>query len=137
MRGPTLKPTILIVDDHQTFRASLRHWLTGEFPQCSIGEAASVEEAVASVRTISPTIVIMDIGLPGINGIEATQGIKAILPAVKVVILTIHEDQIYQDRAMAAGVSAYIPKRKMRTDLLPTIAMLLAAQNSAKKEAVL
>ena len=137
MRGPTLTPTILIVDDHQTFRASLRHWLTGEFPQCSIGEAASGEEALAFVRTTPATIVIMDIGLPGINGIEATQGIKAILPAVKVVILTIHEDQIYHDKAMAAGVSAYIPKRKMRTDLLPTITALLSAQNYAAKEAVL
>ena len=137
MRGPTLKPTILIVDDHHTFRASLRHWLAGEFPQCSICEAASGEEAVASVRTTPATIVVMDLHLPGINGIEATQGIKAILPAVKVVILTIHEDQIYQDKAMAAGVSAYIPKRKMRTDLLPTITALLSAQNSAEKEAVL
>jgi CheY-like chemotaxis protein len=128
-RGPTVKPTILIVDDHDAFRSSLRGWLNVEFPQYAILEAPSGEDVVALARDTPPMLVVMDLHLPKMNGIEATHAIKAFMPDVKVVILSIYEDQVYHTDATAAGVNAYIPKRKIRTDLLPTIAMLLKACN--------
>jgi DNA-binding NarL/FixJ family response regulator len=118
--------TILIVEDHDAVRRSLRDWLQVEFPQCRVIEAASGEEAMALIRTESPRLVVMDITLPGMNGIEATRQIKASLPSVQIVMLTIHEDDTYRTDATAAGASAYVPKRVMQTELVLTLAALLA-----------
>ncbi len=118
--------TILIVEDHDAVRRSLRAWLETEFSQCRVIEVASGEDAVALLRVESPRLVVLDISLPGISGIEATRQIKAILPSAQVVILTIHEGDTYRAEATAAGASAYVPKRVMRTELIPTLAALLA-----------
>ena len=121
--------TILIVEDHDAVRRSLRDWLEAVFPQYRIIEAASGEEAVVIAQARSPRAVIMDIVLPKMNGIEATRRIKAAVPAVQVVILTIHEDKAYRSDAAAAGASAYVPKRVMQTKLLPTLSALLSTQD--------
>ena len=92
-------------------------------------EAVSGEEAITVAQTMSPCLVIMDIGLPGISGIEAAQGIKAALPATRVVLLTIYDDEAHRADAAAAGVSAYVPKRKVQTELLPVLTRLLAEDN--------
>jgi len=118
--------TILIVEDHDAVRRSLRDWLEVEFPQCRVIEAASGEEAIALIRIESPRLVVMDISLPGMSGIEATRRIKAALPSTQVVMLTIHEDDAHRADAAAAGASAYVPKRVMQTELIPTLAALLA-----------
>lgn len=118
--------TILVVDDHDGVRTALRHWLEAVFPQSRIVEASSGEQAIALATTCSLQLVVMDIGLPCMSGIEATRRIKASAPGAPVVILTMHEDQAYRADAMEAGVSAYISKRKMRTELLPTLFELLA-----------
>jgi DNA-binding NarL/FixJ family response regulator len=117
---------ILIVEDHTGVRKSLRDWLQLTFPLCQLLEAASGEEAVAMVQTISPALVIMDIGLPGMTGIEATESIKKIVPDTQVVMLTIFDDEDYRAHAAAAGASAYVAKRKVKTDLLPAIKKLMA-----------
>ena len=117
--------TILIVEDHDAVRKSLRDWLQVEFPQCRIIEAASGEEAIALIQTESPRLVVMDISLPGMSGIEATRQIKAALPSAQVVMLTIHEDDAHRADATTAGASAYVPKRVMQTELIPTLAALL------------
>jgi DNA-binding NarL/FixJ family response regulator len=77
----------------------------------------------------------MDIGLTQMNGIEATRHIKAIAPQTQVVMLTIHEDDAYRADASAAGASAYVPKRKMQTELLPALRALLQtrAQDEPKE----
>jgi DNA-binding NarL/FixJ family response regulator len=118
--------TILIVEDHDAVRKSLRDWLEVEFPQCRVIEAASGEEAIALIRVESPRLVVMDISLPGMSGIEATRQIKAALPSAQIVMLTIHEGDAYRADATAAGASAYVPKRVMQSELLPTLAALLA-----------
>jgi DNA-binding NarL/FixJ family response regulator len=117
--------TVLIVEDHDAVRRSLREWLETVFSQCCFIEAASGEEAVALAETSGPHLVVMDIGLPRMNGIEATRRIKAVVPTAQVVVLTIHEDEAYQTDATAAGATAYVPKRKMQTELLPALAALL------------
>jgi DNA-binding NarL/FixJ family response regulator len=73
----------------------------------------------------------MDIGLPGMNGIEAAQGIKGAAPATQVVMLTMSDDEAHRADAAAAGVSAYVPKRLVQTELLPVLTGLLA---EAKRE---
>jgi DNA-binding NarL/FixJ family response regulator len=118
--------TILIVEDHDTVRRSLRDWLEVEFPQCRVIEAASGEEAIALIRIESPRLVVMDITLPGMSGIEAARQIKATSPSAQIVMLTVHEDDTYRADAIAAGASAYVPKRAMQTELIPTLTALLA-----------
>jgi DNA-binding NarL/FixJ family response regulator len=118
---------ILIVDDHAAVRKALRDWIETVFPHFDVLQAASGEEAIAVVQERPPQVVVMDVGLPKMSGIEATRQIKAIAPATQVVILTIHEDEAYRADAASAGVAAYIPKRTMQTELVPTLKSLLAA----------
>jgi len=126
--------TILIVEDHDAVRRSLREWLEVVFPQHRFVEAASGEEAVALAQATLPRLVVMDIGLPQMNGVEATRRIKAKVPAARVVMLTIYESEAYRADAIAAGASAYVPKRKLQTELLPTLAALLSTQDEAEDE---
>lgn len=123
--------TILIVEDHEAVRKALRDWLGMEFPSCRVIEATSGEEAIALVRVESPHLIVMDIRLPGMNGIEATRQIKAAFPCTQIVMLTIHTNDLYRTDAGMAGASAYITKQGMYSELVPTLAALLA--NSATK----
>lgn len=122
-----MNPTVLIVEDHEAVRASLRDWLSVVFQHWGLLEAKSGEEAVDLARRHNPDIILMDISLPGMNGIETTRRIKAAVPQAQVVMLTIHEAPEYQADAMAAGASAYIVKRHMHRDLIPVLQRLLSS----------
>jgi DNA-binding NarL/FixJ family response regulator len=117
--------TILVVEDHEAVRSGLIDWLGVALPGCRVIEATSGEEAVVLAVAESPQVVLMDIGLPGMNGIEATRQIKATQPSVHVAILTIHDDDFYRADATAAGASAYVPKRMMGSQLIPVLTALL------------
>jgi DNA-binding NarL/FixJ family response regulator len=125
--------TILIVEDHDAVRRSLRDWLEVEFRQCRVIEAASGEEAIALIRIESPRLVVMDITLPGMSGIEATRQIKATLPSAQIVMLTVYEGDTYRADAASVGASAYVPKRVMQSRLVPTLAALLANDHDEKE----
>jgi two-component system invasion response regulator UvrY len=118
--------TILIVDDHDSVRQALSRWLEAVFHNCLILTAATGEEALDIARDTPPQVIVMDFGLPGMNGAEATRRIKEIAPAVQVVILTIHDSAAYRTDADEAGVSAYVLKDDMQTQLVPTLKALLA-----------
>ena len=121
---------IMIVEDHDAVRKSLKEWLECALPDYTILDVGSGEEALQAARAEGMCLIVMDIGLPGINGLQATRQIKAFLPDVPIVILSIHEDEAYRADAIASGVSAYVPKRLMRTRLLPTLRGLLPAQKA-------
>ena len=123
--------TFLIVEDHKSLRKSLRHLFSAFFPNSFILEAKDGEEALSFAFWHRPDIVLMDIAMPGINGIESTQRIKKELPMTQVVILTIHENPEYRADALAAGASTFIPKRKMGTDLFPSLSDLLVRQTDS------
>jgi DNA-binding NarL/FixJ family response regulator len=131
-----MSETILIVEDHDAVRVSLRDWLRAVFPRCHVLEAATGEEAVAAIDRQHPPLVVMDIGLPGMNGIETTRRIKAAAPEAQIVILTIHDGEAYRADATAAGASAFVPKSRMQTELVPALMALLGqkSQNSAERE---
>ncbi len=121
-----MKATVLIVEDHDNFRFILRDWLTMSLPDLRLVEAKSGEEAFSLITTRLPDIVLMDIGLPAMNGIEVTRRIKTICPQVRVVVLTSHEGPEYEADAAIAGANAYITKRKMVSELIPVIRKLLS-----------
>jgi NarL family two-component system response regulator LiaR len=118
------RPIILIVEDHRRLRAELRDWLTLTFPGCSALEVGSGEEAVQFAESHSPDIVLMDLVLPGISGIEATSRIKATAPQSQVVILTFREETDCQP-ALRAGAVSFVHKSEMARELPRLLAPLL------------
>jgi DNA-binding NarL/FixJ family response regulator len=117
--------TILIVDSHPQVRASLKDWISIAFPACLIQEADSGETALSLVRISIPDVVLVGFRLRGMNGIETTRQIKAIVPQVKIAIFAVEDGEWYQNQAAAAGADAYILKQKIREDFLPAMGALL------------
>jgi len=108
---------VLIADDHQMMREGLRALLEEKLGYECVAEAADGYEAVAKTKTIRPDIVIMDIGMPNLNGIEATRQIKAEHSDIEVAILSMHAARKYVVQALHAGASAYILKDSAVEDL--------------------
>ena len=112
---------LLLVDDHEVVRSGLRMLLENEADLNIVGEASTGQEAMQLVETLKPDVVIMDITLPDISGIDATRRIKEAHPEVAVVALTIHEDQQYFFEMLQVGASGYVPKRAAPDDLITAI----------------
>ena len=101
---------VLLADDHQMLRDTLRSMLESDGHLEVVGEAADGRAAVKMARTLAPDIVVMDITMPDLNGVEATHQIKAENPAVKVIALSRHSDRRYVLRMLEAGASGYVLK---------------------------
>lgn len=121
-----MQATILLVEDHEMLRRMLREWLGAELPGCRFVEAISGVQAVEIARGAAPDLVLMDIVLPGINGLEATRRIKAVAPDLPVVVLTGYQDAIVAARAEAAGACALVAKRDLCSVLAPVLKAQLA-----------
>lgn len=115
------KIRVLIVDDHAVLRAGLRTLLNLQSDFEVVGEAAEGPEALEKVQRLQPDVVLMDITLPGMEGLEATKRLKKTHPNVKVLILTMHEDRRYLYSALKAGASGYVVKRAADTELIDAI----------------
>ena len=124
------KTRILLADDHQIIRNGLESLLlaegAGEYEV--IGEATDGREAVRLARDLRPDIVIIDIGMPELNGIEATQQIKAADKAVRVIGLSMHSDVTYVGRMLKAGASGYLLKESAFEELSAAIAEVQAGR---------
>lgn len=113
--------SILIADDHGVLRAGLRALLSG-VPQLQvIAEASSGEETLELCAHMRPAIVLLDISMPGLDGIEVTRRLAASLPATRVLIMTMHEDSGLLRAALQAGAAGYIVKRAVEYELLTAI----------------
>ena len=126
--------TILIVEDHDELRETLLEWLKSVFTDCTFLVAGSGEKAVELAEAHHPAIVLMDIQLPGINGIEAIRRIKEISPQTQALILSVMDASTYREDAMAAGAGAYINKNHMHAELIPALTKLLPSQTAAGEE---
>ena len=123
----TGRSKILIVEDHNGIRSSLRQWIGAVFQDHEIRDVSTGEDAVELCKEIKPDVVVMDLKLPGINGILATKQIKKILPDTKVIMLTIYDTPAFQSSALEAGASAFLSKNDMYKELIPTIQRLMAS----------
>ncbi len=112
---------LLLVDDHEVVRSGLRMLLESEQDVQIVGEAGTGREALELVGQLKPDVVLMDISLPDLSGIEAAARIRELRPAAAVVALTIHEDKEYFFKMLEAGASGYIPKRAAPEELLTAI----------------
>ena len=112
---------LLLVDDHAVIRSGLRMLLETEADMVIVGEAGTGQAALQQVEELQPDLVLMDIDLPDLSGIEVTQRIKQQWPQVAVVALTIHEDQEYFFKMLQAGISGYVPKRAAPEELITAV----------------
>ncbi len=112
---------ILLADDHAVLRAGLRALLSAQGDLEVVGEASDGAEAIRLTQALHPDVVVMDIGMPGVSGIDATARIKHDLPAAKVLILSMHDDRGYLRQVLRAGASGYVLKKAADTELLAAI----------------
>ncbi|MFM8321533.1 MAG: response regulator, partial [Chloroflexota bacterium] len=118
----------MVVDDHEPVRTMLCSWLQAEFEAIQFLDAASGEEALALIDQERPQVVILDVGLPGINGIEAARQIRLHYPDTFIIIHTIHDDEAYQADARLAGADRFISKRRTQSELPPVLRQLQLKQ---------
>jgi two-component system, NarL family, response regulator NreC len=119
---------LLLVDDHVVIRLGLHMLLQSEPDMEIVGEAGTAHEALALLPDVQPNVILMDIGLPDLTGIEATNRIKQYNPEIAVVALTIHEDEEYFFKMLEAGASGYVPKRAAPEELITAIRAAAAGQ---------
>src|SRR4030065_1958457 len=115
------KTRVLIADDHALMREGIIAFLKFYDDIEIVGEASNGLEAIEKAEKLKPGVIIMDISMPELGGIEATLEIKKRMPAVKILILTQYSDKEYVSRLLKAGVSGYILKQAVGTDLISAI----------------
>jgi two-component system response regulator NreC len=115
------KIKLVLADDHAVVRSGLRMLLQAQPDMEIVGEAESGAQALAQVRSLQPDVILMDIQMPGMNGIEATRQIKAVYADTAVLVLTMHEDDQYFFEMLQAGASGYLPKRAAPDELVRAI----------------
>jgi DNA-binding NarL/FixJ family response regulator len=119
---------ILLADDHNILRRGLRLLLERQPGFEVVGEAADGRQAVETAETTKPDVVLLDIAMPNLNGIEAAEQIRNALPQAAIVILSMHSDESYVLRALKAGARGYVLKDSAENDLIDTIKAVSTGQ---------
>ncbi|GMR09276.1 MAG: response regulator transcription factor [Anaerolineae bacterium] len=112
---------LLLVDDHEVVRSGLRMLLESQEDIQIVGEAGNAAEAFEALEQLGPDVILLDISLPDISGIQVMERIREIQPELAVVALTIHEDKEYFFRMLEAGAIGYVPKRAAPEELLTAV----------------
>ncbi|HKD71715.1 MAG TPA: response regulator transcription factor [Candidatus Acidoferrum sp.] len=115
------KIRVLLADDHQLMRSGIRLMLEREADLSVVGEASDGREAVALAKSLRPDVVVMDIGMANLNGIEAAQQMTGDRPEIAVVMLSMHSDESYVLRALKAGARGYLLKDSAEADLIKAV----------------
>ena len=126
--SPVKKTTVLLVDDNAAVRRGLRTLLKSEGLTEVVGQARNGREAVKMARTMRPDVILMDIAMPVLNGLEATRQILVANPAAKVLILSVHNEDEYIERMIAVGAAGFLEKLAA-AELLPTAIREVAKGN--------
>ena len=115
------KIRVLVADDHALMREGIRALLRASDDIEVVGEAADGREAIAEARRLLPDLVLMDVAMPGLGGLEATMAIRKELPSVRVLVLTQYDEREYVVRFLKAGVSGYVLKKAAGAELVSAI----------------
>ena len=119
---------LLVVDDHDLVRAGIVRMLADIKDLQVVGEASSGEEALKKARELKPDVVLMDVRMPGIGGLEATRKLLRSHPDIKVVVVTVCEDDVFPTRLLQAGASGYLTKGAALDEMVQAIRQAFAGQ---------
>jgi DNA-binding NarL/FixJ family response regulator len=119
---------VAVVDDHPLFRERLCQLINHELDMEVCGEAEGAEQALSLIRSTRPNLAIVDIALKASSGLELIRSIKALSIGVPVLVLSMHQESIYADRALRVGASGYIAKSQEAADVLTAIRSVLAGK---------
>ena len=120
---------VVIADDHELARAGLRSMLTGERGLELVGEATDGNEAVALCRDLGPDLALLDVRMPGMDGMAATQAIKAVCPGTIVVLVTMYASPDYVLEALKAGAAGYLLKDASRREVITALRQVLRGES--------
>jgi two-component system response regulator NreC len=116
---------VLIADDHAVVRAGLRALIKAEAGLELVGEAAGGYEAIELVEKVRPDVLVLDLSMPDLDGISVTRNIHSHFPDLRILILTLHEDEALLKEAIKAGADGYILKRAAEAELISAIQVIL------------
>jgi DNA-binding NarL/FixJ family response regulator len=116
---------VLIVDDHDGVRKGLRLLFELESGFSVVGEAIDGQDAVEKARRLKPDLILLDLSMPGMNGLEAARVIRTVLPSASMMLFTLHRDEVTDSDAFAAGINAIISKAEGAGTLMSQAHMLL------------
>ncbi len=125
--------SVLLVDDHPMVRASMKALLETTEHVEVVGEATSGEEAVEKARALRPDIVIMDLAMPGMGGVQATRRITELGLGLKVLVVTIHDEDEYLVPALDAGAAGFLKKSAADTDLIGAVERTVEGSGSGRR----
>jgi len=125
---------ILLVDDHPLMRRGLRDLLEEQKDMKVVGEADNGRQALSQLRETAPDVVIMDVSMPGLNGVEATRQILAKAPQTRVVALSMHRDSIFVAEMLKAGAKGYVLKTNAPEELIQALRAVKAGQTYLSPE---
>lgn len=126
--GPTGRRTILLVDDHPVLRRGLASLIESEPDLVACGEAATCRAALDAIRESRPDLVIVDLELEGSNGLDLIKDMQRHHPEIPALVLSMHDEAVYAERALRAGARGYITKQQLDDTLLVAIRRLLAGE---------
>jgi len=122
------KLRVLLADDHEMMRAGLKMLINSQPDMEIIGEADNGRKAIALAQELKPDVVVMDVSMPELNGLKATEQLKKCCPEIKVLTLTRHTDDSYLQQLLQAGASGYVLKKSAPGDLVRAIRSVVAGQ---------
>jgi len=112
---------VLIVDDHKVLRQGLAKLINQEKDLHVCGETENAQQALDAIETLKPDVILVDISLPGMNGIEFIKNVKARHPNLPMLVLSMHDESLYAERALRAGALGYIMKKSSGEDVLEAL----------------
>jgi two-component system response regulator NreC len=117
---------ILLVDDHAVVREGLRLLINTQADMEVVGEADDGSQVLQQAKALQPDVVIMDISMPQLNGVQATERLKAAYPRIKILVLSSYSDEAHIRQALASGASSYVLKRTIAEELIRAIRTVMS-----------
>lgn len=122
------KTRILLVDDHAVLRAGLRLLLDGQDDMQVVGEASDGSEALQLCESLKPDLVLLDLSMPGLGGLDAIPVIRKAAPSARILVLTMHDDESYLKSALRSGASGYVLKKAADSELLSAVRTVMQGE---------
>jgi len=123
-----MKLRLILADDHKMFRDGLRPLLERQRDLIVVGEAADGRTLLSQVETLRPDLVVLDVSMPGLNGVEAARRIRELDPGIRIVMLSMHADRRFVVESLKAGATGYLLKDDAFEDLIRAIPRVMAGQ---------